>query len=177
VVAVGEFWIEAVLADANALAPGEGLDEFERAVFDLAVCAHDVVYDARPGDDERASAAWARKHLLEAGVDEAVTERVEQLVLTTLNHEFDPDDRVAAVLSDADLSVLAIDPDAHDGYAHAVGAEFAAVPDDLWAVGRRHVLDQLLAKARLFVTDEGWARWEARARDNMRRELATLAGS
>jgi predicted metal-dependent HD superfamily phosphohydrolase len=167
--------VEAVLADANLLAPAEGLDENERALLDLAVCAHDVVYDARPGDDERASAAWARKRLLAAGVNEEAVKRVEELVLTTLDHEFDAGDRVAAVLSDADLSILAADPDAYVGYVVAVRKEFEAVPDDLWAVGRRHVLDQLLAKGRLFVTDEGWARWEARARDNIRRELAALA--
>ena len=37
-----------------------GLDDDTAALVALAACAHDVVYDGRPGADERASAEWAR---------------------------------------------------------------------------------------------------------------------
>ncbi len=167
--------METVLAYAAELAALERFDDYDQALLALAVCAHDVVYDAKPGDDERASAAWARRNLLAAGVKRAIVDRVEALVMTTLTHEFEPADRVAAVLSDADLSILGEAPAVYDGYADAVREEFAGVPDDLWTTGRRHVLEQLLAKPRLFATDEGYARWEDRARKNLRRELASLA--
>ena len=75
--------VEAVLALSAQLAVNEAFDSAERALLDLAVCAHDVVYDTRPGDDERASAEWARTHLTAAGVDKASVARVEALVMTT----------------------------------------------------------------------------------------------
>ena len=167
--------VEAVLGHAADLADLEPLNHRDRALLELAVCAHDVVYDARPGYDEHASAAWARSNLAVAGVDDAVVARVEALVMTTLTHEFDPDDRVAAVLSDADLSILGAEAAIYDGYAEAVRAEFAAVTDELWMTGRRRVLEQLLARPRLFVTVAGHARWEDLARENLARELASLA--
>ncbi len=167
--------VEAVLAHAAELAAADRFDHRERALLELAVCAHDVVYDARPGHDERASAAWARVNLAFAGVDDGTIACVEALVMTTLTHDFDPHDRVAAVLSDADLSILGAEPTVYDGYAVAVRAEFWAVPDGLWLEGRKHVLEQLLTKPRLFATIAGYVRWEDRARKNLRRELATLA--
>ena len=100
--------------------------------------------------------------------------RVEQLVLTTLTHQIDPEDRVAAVLADADLAILGAPPAGYDRYAAAVRAEFAALPDELWTAGRRHVLEQLLAAPRLYMTSAGHTRWERAARANLGRELATL---
>ena len=166
--------VEAVLTDAARLAAAESLSLHERAVLNLAICAHDVVYNAQPGDDERASAEWARRHLAAAGIDDEATDTVAALVLTTLTHSFDPDDTLAAVLSDADLAILGADPPAYDAYSSAVREEFRAVTDDLWAVGRRQVLEHLLAKPRLFVTQLGFDEWEVRARDNVRRELDSL---
>lgn len=170
----GRSHVEAVLADAERLAAAEGLGDQQQAILTLGVCAHDVVYDARPGEDEQASAEWARHHLTYAGLGEDLTGAVEALVLTTLTHSFEPDDVVAAVLSDADLAILATDVTTYDAYSSAVREEYAEIPDDLWVAGRRHVLEQLLAKPRLFATTTAFALWEEAARRNMRRELRML---
>jgi len=93
---------DAVLADAARIADALRLTATDRALLILAACAHDVVYDARPGDDERASARWASCALDRAGLgDDAL--RVEQLVLSTLAHEAPQGDPVTAALLDADL--------------------------------------------------------------------------
>lgn len=173
----GRSHVEAVLTDAQRLASAESLDARQQAVLTLGVCAHDVVYDAMPGDDEQASADWARHQLASAGVDEEPADAVAALVMTTLTHSFPPEDRVAAVLSDADLAILAAERTTYDGYTRAVREEYAAVPDDLWVIGRRNVLEQLLAKPRLFVTDAGHDQWEASARENIERELEGLRPS
>ncbi|MBP2323086.1 putative metal-dependent HD superfamily phosphohydrolase [Kibdelosporangium banguiense] len=161
--------IEAVLREARTLGELTGED---RAILTLAICAHDVVYDARPGDDERASAQWAREKLSEASVDEVYIARVEQLILATLKHE--SDDELAHLLLDADLSILGADPDIYDGYAAAVRKEYASVPDDLWQQGRAAVLGRLLDREDLFVTPQAKAHWDSKARANMARELEGL---
>jgi predicted metal-dependent HD superfamily phosphohydrolase len=162
--------VTAVLREARTLGDRDGED---RAVLTLAICAHDVIYDAKPGDDERASARWAREKLTESGVDESYISRVEALVLATLKHE--SDDELAHILLDADLSILGADPDVYDGYSAAVRKEYASVPDELWRNGRSAVLRSLLDRDDLFRTPQAKARWDAKARANLARELDRLS--
>ena len=166
--------VEAVVRDGRWLAAEVQLAPADRALLTLAACAHDVVYDARPGEDEHASAAWAREQLVAAGVDEAIVRRVEQLVLNTLTHEGEAGDTVSDVLLDADLAILGADPAGYDSYVRGVRAEFAAVPGELWRVGRAQVLARLLDRDPLFRTAPARQRWEAAARANIGRELLTL---
>jgi predicted metal-dependent HD superfamily phosphohydrolase len=164
--------IRAVLADAAWIADALMLTTTDRALLALAACAHDVVYDARPGDDERASAQWARRALDGAGLGDDAVLRVVQLILATLAHEAPQGDQVAAALLDADLAILGAEPSAYDGYSTAVRAEFSSVPDDLWRVGRQNVLSSLLGRGSIFITTPAIGRWESAARANVRRELS-----
>lgn len=166
--------VRAVLRDAAALADELQLPSWERAVLSLAACAHDVVYDAQPGADEEASALWASDHLGRAGVPQDAISRVAELVLLTRDHSAPEGDTTAAVLLDADLAILGTPEDVYDGYSAAVRQEFVAVPDDLWRLGRVHVLEGLADRPQLYLTAAGRARWEAPARANLARELAQL---
>lgn len=62
----------------------------------------------------------------------------------------------------------------YDGYAAAIRAEYAHVPEADFRTGRARVLDGLLALPALFRLPPLAARWEAPARANLRRELASL---
>jgi predicted metal-dependent HD superfamily phosphohydrolase len=166
--------VAAVIRDAALLAGELELSRSELARLTLAAAAHDVVYDARPGDDERASAAWAGTALATAGVTVADVERVEQLVLLTLTHETAATDLAGIALLDADLAVLGGTPEAYAVYCSAVRAEYAAVPDDLWRSGRSEVLSALAGRERLYVSEPAHRRWDAAARRNLRGELASL---
>jgi predicted metal-dependent HD superfamily phosphohydrolase len=163
--------VRQVVRDAAALSDG-----VDRALVVLAAWAHDVVYDGRPGVDERASAAWARRHLTAAGVAEGHTARVEGLVLATIDHVAPPGDHLAAVLLDADLAVLGGAPADYERYRLAVRAEYAHVDDDAWRVGRRAVLTGLLAKDALYQGEQARQQWEAAARRNLRLELRRHLG-
>jgi len=166
--------VRAVLTYAAELASESGLDADQRATLTLAVCAHDVVYDARPGADEEASAGWVRQALNAAGVPPGIVERVADLVLGTASHAADANDAVAAVLSDADLAILGAPAAAYDAYAAAVREEYSAVADPDWRFGREAVLRSLAERPRLYVTDEAHRRWDAAARANLARERAQL---
>jgi predicted metal-dependent HD superfamily phosphohydrolase len=160
--------VRQVVRDAVALTEGRN-----RPLVALAAWAHDVVYDGRPGEDERASAAWARANLTAVRLDEADVARVEGLVLATADHTAPPGDRAAQALLDADLAILAAPPDEYERYRQAVRAEYAHVSDDQWRVGRAGVLRSLLAKDPLYLLAH---HWETAARRNLTAELAELEG-
>jgi predicted metal-dependent HD superfamily phosphohydrolase len=139
----------------------------------LAAWFHDAVYDPARDDNERASADLARARL---GGHPAAGE-VVRLVLLTAQHAPLPADRDGAVLCDADLAILAADPETYAAYAAAVRAEYAAVPDDAFRAGRARVLGDLLGHRWLFHTPAGRDRYESAARRNLRTELDLLGGS
>ncbi|CCH28471.1 HD domain-containing protein [Actinosynnema sp. NPDC047251] len=162
----------AVVRDVELLAAHRSLAD--QAVLVLAALAHDVVYDGQPGDDERASAAWAVERLTEAGLNaDPVTDRVAALVLATIDHE--AGDELTALLMDADLAILGSDAQGYERYRQAVRREYAHVPDEAWRAGRAQVLRGLLARDPLYATPQARDRWEARAKANLAAELASLS--
>jgi predicted metal-dependent HD superfamily phosphohydrolase len=167
--------VDAVVRYCALLAADEHVDEAERAVVTLAACAHDVVYDARPGKDEEASAEWAHGWLSRAEVPDAVVERVAGLVRGTATHTAASGDVGAAVLFDADLAVLGGSPADYARYVAAVRVEYAGISDADWRVGRARVLGSLAARNPIYVTESAQRRWEATARLNLAAELRSLA--
>ncbi len=164
----------ATLGHAETLALEVGLSAADRAVLTLAICAHDVVYDARPGEDEKASAAWARERLDECGLPAQCAERVGVAVLATTTHWCPQPDVVVELLLDVDLAILAAPPDAYDRYVAAVRMEYSSLEEAAWRRGRASVLAGLAKRDALFFTAEARARWEAPSRANIGRELQAL---
>jgi predicted metal-dependent HD superfamily phosphohydrolase len=158
-----------VLAHVDLLA--DEADDLDAVV--LAAWFHDAVYDGGADDEER-SAAWAEEELPAAGVAPARVASVARLVRLTATHRPAPDDRDGQVLSDADLAILAADPDRYAAYVAGVRVEYAAVPDDDFRRGRAAVLGDLLDKPALFHTARARELWEERARVNVEREIAAL---
>lgn len=142
-------------------------------VMEQAAWFHDAVYDVRRTDNEEASAALARE-LLAPYIGPAPLEEVARVVLLTRDHAVADGDRTGAVVCDADLVVLAGSPEEYDGYVRRVRAEYAHVGDEDFRVGRARVLQGLLDLPALFHTEHGARHWEAPARANVERELASL---
>ena len=161
--------LAAVLGIVDALAPAADDADAVR----LAAWYHDVVYDPRSADNEARSAGRARAGLRGLVDDDRLAE-VERLVLLTVDHDPAPDDANGAVLCDADLAVLAAPPDAYAGYASAVRAEYAHLPDAEFTAGRIAVLERLLALPALYRLPEDDQRWTAPARANLTAELSLL---
>jgi predicted metal-dependent HD superfamily phosphohydrolase len=151
------------------------LDDLDRAgaVFDkvpvlLAAWFHDAVYDGQPDAEERSAM------LVEGTLPDPPAAEVARLVRMTEHHQAFPDDLNAAALSDADLAILAADPERYRAYARDVRIEYAQVPDADFRVGRAAVLIDLMAGPSLFRTPQGQALWEQQARANVTTELARL---
>jgi predicted metal-dependent HD superfamily phosphohydrolase len=161
----------AVARDSDDLAVTFGLSPRERAVVAIAAWTHDVIYDARPGEDERASAAWTRDELTNAGVPEADIARAEELVLSTIKHTAPDDDLLATALLDADLAILGATSEAYEEYASGVRQEYSMYSDADWAAGRAAVLENLLDRPSLYRSEIARTRWESAARENLAGEL------
>ncbi|MDP3891283.1 hypothetical protein [Nocardioides sp.] len=139
----------------------------------LAAWFHDAVYDARPGAEER-SAQWAERTLPDAGVTADRTAEIVRLVRLTEHHRPSDDDVAGAVLSDADLGILAAGPERYADYTASVRREYADVPDDAFAAGRASILRGLLGAPSLFHTAYAREHWEGRARANVTAEVERL---
>ncbi len=138
----------------------------------LAAWFHDAVYRGIAGEDEEESARLAEGRLAHAGLAAAEIDEVARLVRMTADHRPDPDDEPAALLSDADLSVLGGEPAAYDRYLAAVREDFAHIGDADFAAGRAAVVRQLLELDPLFRTPRGRELWQDAARENLQGELA-----
>lgn len=137
----------------------------------LAAWFHDAVYLGIAGEDEEASARLAEERLEDAGLPGDEVDEVARLVRMTADHRPDPDDGPAALLSDADLSVLGGGTDEYARYLAAVRQDFAHIGDADFAAGRAAVVRQLLDLDPLFHTARGRELWEDAARRNLAAEL------
>lgn len=144
-------------------------------VVRLAAWYHDAVYDPRRADNEERSAHVAESELAAAGLAVGSIARVARLVRLTTGHDAPAGDSDGEVLCDADLAILAAPAGDYDCYVAAVREEYGHVDEPAWRAGRGEVLTGLLDRPRLFRTTAGRA-WQQAARDNLRRELTTLAG-
>ncbi|MGI9125289.1 MAG: HD domain-containing protein [Mycobacterium sp.] len=141
----------------------------------LAAWYHDAVYAGLPDDEER-SARRAEGELSDLGFAPELVGEVARLIRMTVTHDPAPGDRNSEVLSDADLSALAIDPDRYRRNSAAIRAEYVTVSDEAFRKGRMQVLATLLQCPGVFRTEEGRRRWEAAARANLLAEMTALGG-
>jgi predicted metal-dependent HD superfamily phosphohydrolase len=143
--------------------------------IELAAWFHDVIYDPRGRDNEEQSAVYAEHMLRPLEMLDDLILRVKDLILLTKTHAAPPGDTDAAILLDADLAILGAPDAEYRQYAKAIRQEYAHVNDDDFRQGRRSVLELFLNRKRLFLTEPMFKQVEPRARENLRRELATLA--
>jgi predicted metal-dependent HD superfamily phosphohydrolase len=164
------------------------IDELADEADDLdAVCLaawfHDAVYESGAGhadsdvSNEEASALLAELVLAKLGIPAPRIAEAARLVRLTENHAADPADRNASVLFDADLAILAAEPERYAQYAQAVREEYSEISEDLFRPGRAQVLGALLEAPALYRTPAAHAHFESRARANVTAEIARLSAA
>jgi predicted metal-dependent HD superfamily phosphohydrolase len=157
------------------------LDKHGRGVLDrnavaLAILFHDVIYDPARHDNEQASADLASDRLAPLGFPDQLIAKVKGYILATRHGESPPtiNEGDLALLLDLDLSILAAPPSEYHTYAQAIRREYAHVPDVLYRLGRRRILEGFLARERIYQTEQLRVLWDERARTNMAAEIAGL---
>ncbi|MDO4665278.1 MAG: hypothetical protein Q4A71_03580 [Actinomycetaceae bacterium] len=122
---------------------------------------------------ENRSATFARKKLGELGLAQPVVDRICELISALHSHRNVDTDVDMRVLLDADLAILAADPQEYRDYLTALRQEFALASDAEFLRWRRRVIKQLLARPSIFLSPLA-TDWELPAHDNLLAELARL---
>lgn len=162
--------VRQVLETVERLAPyAEALSPVK-----LAAWFHDVIYEPGGDDNEARSARYLRQTLQPHPVPGAVVEEAARLVVLTERHEAESGDGNGHVLLDADLAILGAAPADYERYARAIRREFAHAPEEAYRRGRAEALRRLLQREPLYYTPPMKEEREARARRNLRWELAKL---
>lgn len=167
--------LAAVLRVIGILERAGELPQRRRRPVLLAAWFHDAVYAGQAGQDEEDSAQLAAAQL-DGLLPHTEISNVMELIRLTASHQPAADDVAGAVLCDADLEVLAREPEAYRRYTEHVRADYAHIAEAEFAQGRAQVLRRLISAPRLFHTETGYQRWEEPARRNLTEELAQLLG-
>lgn len=140
----------------------------------LAAWFHDVIYDSRANDNEEQSAEYAETSLKALKLPITLIASVKLLILNTKNHQAQPDDIDSQILLDTDLAILGASESNYRNYAQAIRQEYSWIPDEVYRVGRKQVLQKFLQRKRIYLTELLFFRLEENARRNMQAELIDL---
>ena len=145
-----------------------------------AILLHDAIYEPRRADNESRSAALAAQ-MLKGLVSDGTLDRTIRLIEATARHVIPaelPDDEAEdmALFLDMDLSILGAPLADFDAYEAGVRHEYREVPDAAFRRGRADILEGFLARENLYFSDWGRTRFEAAARENLKRSVAALRG-
>lgn len=141
--------------------------------MELALWAHDVIYDPRASDNEARSADWFAEHLEDSTLTQNQKDRVHALILATI-HPHPPTDADMALLQDIDLSILGATAELYDRYEGWIRQEYAFVPEEAFQKGRSAVLKSFLDQGEIYHTAELREKLEAPARNNLNLALENL---
>lgn len=139
----------------------------------IALWFHDAVYDTSRHDNEAMSADWAWRVLREAGAADEVAQRVHALIMATCHNEVaaTPD---AKLLVDIDLAILGAAAARFDEYERQIRDEYGFVPEARFRAKRTEILRVFLDRPVLYATPACAARFDAPARANLARAIASL---
>jgi len=143
----------------------------------LAVWYHTSAYrpevTPRHNITEIESAKTALAELRTLHVPEPGARRVHDLIVALSRHLPPAGDLDAAVLSDADLAILATAPQIYQEYAAKIRAEHAQLSAHQFRTARIGFVSAMLARPAIFHSAQG-AAWENAARQNLEAELVRL---
>jgi predicted metal-dependent HD superfamily phosphohydrolase len=162
--------IEAILKSANSLQ--NKIRDFNAVCF--AIWFHDVIYNTNKGDNEEKSSEFAAEMMLELKVPQETIGIVQSMILATKEHSVKDDSVDTRIFLDLDLSILGTREELYKEYSRAIRKEYSWVPNFMYRRGRKKVLNNFLARERIYFTDELAARLESQARYNIENEIKTL---
>jgi predicted metal-dependent HD superfamily phosphohydrolase len=149
----------------------------DKTVVDFAIFYHDIVYNVPGSDNEHKSALLAAKRLKELLAPPDIIKEVSLFIEATKHHDLF-DVRHTGDLRyflDFDMSILAAPWEEYEVYIKSIRKEYKWYPDMVYNPGRKQFLMSTLAKPNIFHTEAFRQTHEARARENMQKELGILS--
>ena len=141
----------------------------------LAAWFHDIIYEKLGSESEAKSALLAAELLGRAGLAEDRIDAVVRMIRATEIDHLPPEDMDSKILLDADLATLGSETEVYDLNAARIRQEYAHILEPDYRIGRKRVLQKFLDRERIFLTDEMYQLYESQARENIRREIASLS--
>lgn len=148
-------------------------------VVAFAVFYHDIIYNVLRKDNEPRSARLAVKRLPVLGVPADKVSTVKLFIEATQTHTVSaavPHITDLQFFLDFDMSILGAQWNVYETYTRQVRREYRIYPDKLYYPGRQKFLQHCLQSAFIFQTPTFRERYEARARENIERELRNIEG-
>lgn len=138
-------------------------------LLEMALWFHDAVYDPKGGENEELSAQMA----VEAMGESDLSREVVRLILLTKSHRpgEGADD---AWIIDIDLGIFAQPMKRVLEYERQIRAEYAWVPQDVYAEKRAEILRGFLGRQKIYLTAWFQEQHEAQARENLRKLIAAV---
>lgn len=135
----------------------------------VAVIYHDCVYDPLAKNNESLSAEAAVAAYLNLNA-----EVLRRIVMATLHSGGPLGSIEEMIMADVDLAGLAIEFAAFQENTAKIRKEYSMVSDEAFRQGRCAFLEGMLKRPRLYYTDLYFGRYEAAARENLRRSWELL---
>ena len=104
---------------------------------------------------------------------EARVSRLRHLILAT-RHDRPPRTPDQAIVMDVDMAILGQATEVFDDYERRIRQEYAWIADAGFARERASFVKALLDRDRIYYTPRFYAKYEARARENLERSLSRL---
>ena len=134
---------------------------------------HDARYNPLSKTNEQDSANILSAHADAMGLSRDPVDRAIELILTT-THKEEPQTVDAHVITDLDFGIFGRNREDFDLYEAKVREEYREVPELSYRVGRREILERIYDRQYIFYTETLSAKYEIKARKNLRRSLRKL---
>lgn len=148
----------------------------QKDVVDLAIFYHDVIYNPLRKDNEERSARRAARELKQLHFTKEKIELIKIYILATKTHDLQGFSKESdlAYLLDFDLAILGADWETYLVYTQNIRKEYHIYPESMYKPGRAKVLQHFLEKPRIYYTNVFYQNSEAKARENLGKELEEL---
>lgn len=157
------------------LAENNQADFQEYDMLRFAIWYHDIIYNATKSNNELESAEFAQKRLKKFKIDTKKIGNCADLIISTKKHEvLNAQNEDNAYLLDFDLAILATSWESYENYCQNIRKEYSMFPDFLYKKGRKKVLQHFLERPQIYHTQKYRDLWEAKARENIQKELTLL---
>lgn len=144
--------------------------------IELALWFHDVIYDPRAPNNEECSAKLLEGFALLQGLPEKLAADAAFSVRATKHTGENLDGMPVPTqwVLDIDLASLGFEPKRFDENSAQIREEYSWVPEDAYRAGRKTILQGFLDRPRIYLTDPCHARFEAQARENLKKAIERL---
>lgn len=154
------------------------LDKTERLATEpdhiaLALWFHDAIYQPLSSNNEQQSADWAQRFLVSLNASPALIDNVYRLIMATA-HNSEPQQDDERLIVDIDLTILGAPPTIFEEFEQNIRKEYKRVPTFIYKSKRKKILQQFLARPRLYYFDYFFDMFETQARENLNNVISKL---